>query len=208
MTADLDVRERVLEHARDEFLSRGFSKVTLDEIASDLGISKKTLYKFYPSKEELLRASLHAMMRSAGWELERISSSDKPFAEKLAEAMVTMGKYISRFRREGLADVQRNAPSIWKEADKFREDHIVSKLVAMIVQARKENIFRPEVNEQVLIRMLVSSIQGVINPQVLTQHSFSAQEAAQSIFKVLFEGALTDTARKEFHVFDKSTEFV
>ncbi|MGA3243256.1 MAG: TetR/AcrR family transcriptional regulator [Bacteroidota bacterium] len=198
----------MLEHARDEFLSRGFSKVTLDEIASDLGISKKTLYKFYPSKEELLRASLHAMMRSAGWELERISSSDKPFAEKLAEAMVTMGKYVSQFRREGLADIQRNAPSIWKELDKFREEHIVSRLVSMIVQARRENIFRPEVNEQVLIRMLVSSIQGVINPQVLTQHSFSAQEAAQSILKVLFEGALTDAAREEFHAFDKPTEFV
>jgi AcrR family transcriptional regulator len=208
MTADLDVRERVLEHARDEFLSRGFSKVTLDEIASDLGISKKTLYKFYPSKEELLRASLHAMMRSAGWELERISSSDKPFAEKLAEAMVTMGKYVSQLRREGLADIQRNAPSVWKELDKFREEHIVSRLVSMIVQARRENIFRPEVNEQVLIRMLVSSIQGVINPQVLTQHSFSAQEAAQSILKVLFEGALTDAAREEFHAFDKPTEFV
>lgn len=208
MTADLDVRERVLEHARDEFLSRGFSKVTLDEIASDLGISKKTLYKFYPSKEELLRASLHAAMRSAGWELERISSSDKPFAEKVADAMVTMGKYISRFRREGLADIQRNAPSIWKELDKFREEHIVSKLITMIARARKENIFRSEVNDQVLIRMFVSSIQGIINPQVLTQHSFSAQEAAQSIFKVLFEGALTDTARREFHLFDKSTEFV
>ena len=207
MTADLDVRERVLEHARDEFLSRGFSKVTLDEIASDLGISKKTLYKFYPSKEELLRASLHAMMRSAGWELERISSSDKPFADKLAEALMTMGKYISRFRREGLADVQRFAPSIWKELDKYREEQIVSKLVTMITQARKENIFRAEVNEQVLIRMFVSSIQAIINPQVLSQHSFSAQEAAQNIFKVLFEGALTDAARREFHVFDKPTEF-
>jgi len=205
---DFEVRERVLEHAREEFLSRGFSKVTLDEIASDLGISKKTLYKFYPSKEELLRASLHAAMRSAGWELERISSSDSPFADKLAEAMATMGKYISRFRKEGLADIQRNAPSIWKELDKFREEHIVSKLVAMIVQARNENIFRPEIHEQLLIRMLVSSIQNIINPQVVTQYSFSAQEAAQSILRVLFEGALTDAARKEFHVFEKPTEFV
>jgi TetR/AcrR family transcriptional regulator, transcriptional repressor of aconitase len=205
---DFELRERVLEHARDEFISRGFSKVTLDEIASDLGISKKTLYKFYPSKEELLRASLHAAMRSAGWELERISSSDKPFAEKMAEAMATMGKYISRFRKEGLADIQRNAPSIWKELDKFREEHIVSKLVAMIVQARNENIFRPEIHEQILIRMLVSSIQSIINPQVVTQYSFSAQEAAQSILKVLFEGALTDAARNEFHVFEKPTEFV
>ena len=56
--------------------------------------------------------------------------------------------------------------------------------------------------------MLVSSIQTVINPQVLTQYSFSAQEAVQGIMKILFEGALTDEARKEFHVFEKPTEYV
>ena len=144
MQGDLDLRERVLEHARTEFLARGFSKVTLDEISSHLGISKKTLYKFYPSKEELLRASLHAAMRSAGWELERIISSEKPFVEKLATAMMTMGKYINRFGKEGLIDIQRFAPSIWKELEKFREEHILSRLVTMIVQARHENILRAE----------------------------------------------------------------
>lgn len=208
MPTDLELRERILEHARDVFLARGFSKVTVDEISADLGISKKTLYKFYPSKEELLRAALHSMMRSAGWELERIISSDKPFVEKLATAMITMGRYISKFRRESMVDVQRFVPHLWKELDRFREEHIISRLVTMIVQARNEDIFRPEVNEQVLIRMLVSSVQGVMNPDALTQHSFSAKEAAHSIFKVIFEGALTDAARREFHVFDKPTELV
>ncbi|HTY36422.1 MAG TPA: TetR/AcrR family transcriptional regulator [Bacteroidota bacterium] len=208
MTTDLEIRERVLERARDEFLSKGFSKVTLDELATDLGISKKTLYKFYPSKEELLRASLHSMMRSAGWELERIASSEAPFAEKLADAMTTMGKYVSRFRREGIADIQRCAPTIWKELDKFREEHIVSRLVKMIVQARNEDIFRPEIHEQILIRMLVSSVQGVINPQVVSQYSFSAEDAARGILKVLFQGALTDKARGDFHIFDQPKEYV
>jgi AcrR family transcriptional regulator len=206
MPADLDLRERVLEHARQLFLDRGFSKVTIDEIASDLGISKKTLYKFYPSKEELLRASLHSMMRSAGWELERIISSDKPFVEKLAATMMTMGNYICKLRRESVVDVQRFSPSLWKELDKFRQQHIVSRLVGMIAQARDEKIFRPEVNEQVLVYMLVGSIQGAINPEVLSNQSFSAAEALQCIFTVLFEGALTDAARKEFHVFDKPTD--
>ena len=78
----------------------------------------------------------------------------------------------------------------------------------MIAQARDEKIFRPEVNEQVLINMLVSSIQGIVNPEVLSRHSFSAEEAALSIFTIVFEGALTDSARNEFHFFDKPTEFV
>ena len=208
MSAEFELRERILERAREEFLSRGFSKVTLDEIASYLGISKKTLYKSYPSKEELLKAALHSMMRSAGWELERIISSDKPFVEKLAETMMTMGKYISRLRRETIVDVQRFSPSLWKDLEKFRQEYIVSKLLTMISQARAENIFRPEVDEQVLIHMLVNSIQGIIRPDVLAQQSFSAQDAARSIFQVIFEGALTEDARKEFHVFEKPSQLI
>jgi AcrR family transcriptional regulator len=208
MTTDLEIRERILEHSRDEFLTRGFSKVTIDEIATNLGISKKTLYKFYPSKEELLRASLHAMMRSAGWELERIASSNRPLVEKLASALMLVGKYVSRLRSETISDFQRFVPSLWKELDEFRQEQIINRLVRMLQQGRAENVFRPEVNEQVLIYMLVSSLRTVIHPLILSKHSFSAEEAAKSIFKVLFEGAFTDEARKEFHVLENSTELL
>ena len=208
MTTDLEIRERILEHSREEFLARGFSKVTIEEIATNLGISKKTIYKFYPSKEELLRASLHAMMRSAGWELERITSSDKPLVEKLASALMLVGKYVSRLRGETISDFQRFVPSLWKELDEFRQEQIINRLVRMLQQGRAENVFRPEVNEQVLIYMLVSSLRTVIHPSVLSKHSFSAEEAAMSIFKVLFEGAFTDEARREFHVLENSTELL
>ena len=130
----MELRERILERSRDEFLTRGFSKVTLDEIASNLGISKKTLYKFYPSKEELLRASLHAMMRSAGWELERIASSEKPLVEKLASALMLVGKYVSRIRGETITDLQRFVPSLWKELDEYRQEQIINRLVRMLQQ--------------------------------------------------------------------------
>ncbi len=208
MATDFELKERILEYSRDEFLTRGFSKVTLDEIASNLGISKKTLYKFYPSKEELLRSSLHAMMRSAGWELERIASSEKPLVEKLATALMIAGKYISRVRREAITDFQRFVPSLWKEIDQYRNEHIISRLVKLLEQGREQHVFRPEVNEQVLIYMLTSSLREVVNPAVLSKHSFSAQEAAMSIFKVLFEGAFTDEAKREFHILENSTELL
>jgi len=207
MTTELELRDVILEHARNEFLARGFSKVTVDEIASQLGISKKTLYKSYPSKEELLRASLHSMMRSAGWELERIVSSDRPLVEKLATAMIAMGTYLSRLRKESLVDLQRSAPTIWRELDKFRKEHVVSRLVAMVAQAKSENVLRPEVHEEVVVQMLITSIQGIVNPEVLITHSFSAEQATRSIITVIFQGALTDSARKGLRPFESKQEY-
>lgn len=205
MSNDLELRDRILLLSRDRFMQFGFTKVTLDEIANDLGISKKTLYKFFSSKEELLKASVLATMRGIEQSVERIASSNKPFAEKLAEVMILFGKNWGKIGKAIQNDMPRYVPELWKEIEKFRREKIITKLAAMIQQAREEKIFREDVNEDILIHMLIHSIQGIMNPEVLSQNSFSAQEAFRTIFKVLFEGTLTDEARKDFHLFNTPT---
>ena len=203
MSGEFETRERILEHARERFLHQGFSKVTVDELSVDLGMSKKTFYKFFPSKEELLRTIIYAMMKGVEREMERIENSDKPFAERLADVMMLLGKNMGRISRAFQLDIQRFAPALWKEAETFRREHLITRIGRMILKAREEGIFREEINEVILVHMLLHSIQGIVNPEFLTQQSFSLNEAFRTIFKTLFEGALTDEARKEFHVFDQ-----
>jgi len=191
-------KERILDLAQDRFFKMGFNKVTLDELSSELGISKKTMYKFFPSKEDLVKTIVHMTLRSAQKEVERITLQEKPFVHRLAEVMMFMGKMTSRLGRPFLKDMQRFAPSIWKEADEFRRTHLLSKVISMIHQAKQENVFRGDVNEEVIVMMLTACIQNIVTPDVLSQHSFSPKEAMYTIFHVIFEGALTEEARKEF----------
>ena len=51
-----ETKERIVQRARDEFFAHGFSKVTMDELCDELGISKKTMYEHFNSKDELLDA--------------------------------------------------------------------------------------------------------------------------------------------------------
>jgi hypothetical protein len=104
----------------------------------------------------------------------------------------------SRLGRPFLKDMQRFAPSIWKEADEFRRVHLLSKVISMIHQAKQEHVFRSDVNEEVIVMMLNACIQNIVTPEVLSQHSFSPKDAMYTIFHVIFEGALTEEARKEF----------
>jgi AcrR family transcriptional regulator len=184
-------------------MHQGFSKVTLDEIASELGMSKKTLYKYFENKEDLLRTGVEQNMRAIACEMDLIASSDKSFSEKLAGVMMLIGKQMSRLSRTAMVDMQKFAPELWKEIDTFRREQIFNKIGKMIMQAREENVLRPYVNEQILTLMIINCVQGILNPEVLSQNSFSAEQAFRIIFKTVFEGALTDEARKDFHVFDQ-----
>jgi AcrR family transcriptional regulator len=203
MTTDTEIRERIISFAREHFMHEGFSKVTLDEIAAELGMSKKTLYKYFEDKEDLLRAGIEENLRKVSREIDAITASGDSFAEKLARVMMLIGKQMSRLSRGAMLDMQKFTPELWKQIETFRREQIFVKIGGMIAQAREENIFRTHVNEQMLTLMIITCIQGILNPEVLTQNSFSAEEAFQFIFRTIFEGALTDESRKDFHVFDQ-----
>jgi AcrR family transcriptional regulator len=198
----LEEKERIVQSATDKFLNLGISKVTLDEIASELRMSKKTVYKFFPSKDELLRAIVHMMMARMERQISAIVSSDKPFPEKMTELMSFAGKFVGRLSNQFIADMQRFAPALWKEVERFRREKIFSKLENMFVQAKEEGFLRKDLHHGLFMLMFLHSMQGIMNPQTLSQQSFSAQEAFKGIFKILFEGSLTDEARKQFHFFD------
>ena len=183
----------------------GFSKVTLDEMASELGMSKKTLYKHFDSKEALLRSCMESRLKNVTIAIDQIVNSARPFAEKLADLLVVIGRQVSKLNRTAQLDMQKFSPVLWKEIEAFRREQIYTKIGRMISQAREEHIFRAEVNGQILLLMFLNCVQGIVNPEVLSQNSFSAEEALRTIFRIIFEGVLTDEARKDFHVFDSPT---
>ncbi|MDD8018459.1 MAG: TetR/AcrR family transcriptional regulator [Bacteroidota bacterium] len=202
---EIEPKERIIGHAEERFLSSGFNKVTLDELSGELGISKKTMYKFFPSKEDLVRTVMHMIMKRVEKNVNAISASEKPVIQKLAELMLFVGKLVGRISRAFQMDVQRFMPTLWKEVDKFRNETILSRVGLIIKEAKREAKFRDDVSDEVVMMMFISSVQSIVNPEVLSQHSFSPKEAMYTIFHVIFEGSLTEEARKEFIKYEFST---
>ncbi|RPI05854.1 MAG: TetR/AcrR family transcriptional regulator [Ignavibacteriae bacterium] len=191
---------RIMEAAADRFMDAGLYKVTMDEIASDLRVSKKTIYKSFPSKEILLRSIVQSMMHRVEGEIQSIISSEKPFEEKLSSILALVGTIVGKLSHPFMRDIQRFAPGLWKEIETFRREKIFSKIFQMLRQARKEGVFREDLNIDLFYLVLTTAMQGIMNPLVLSQQPFSAEEAFKGIFRILYEGALTDDARKRFQL--------
>lgn len=200
---DMEDKQRIVEVASRRFRQVGISKVTLDEIANELGMSKKTMYKFFPSKEDLLAAVVHGMMNGLRAKVENIVSSNKSFTEKLPEILGHLGREIGTTSKQFLIDLQRFTPALWKEMDEFRRERILTNIRQLFMQAREEGIFRKDLNIDLFLLLFVNSVQGIVNPQVLSEHSFSMNEALHGIFKIIFEGAMSEEARKDSELFEK-----
>lgn len=199
MSGDFETRNRILEAAREQFFQLGFTKVTMDEIASGLGMSKKTLYRFFSGKDELLRE----VVELNKGEIERglddiLQDKSLNFVERLKRLIAFLATRLSRISPLFMQDLRRNAPQLWKEIEAFRRQRATGVFGGLIEEGVREGVFRGDVDRQLLTLMYINLIQGIIHAEVLSQLPLSASQAFEAIIKVLFEGILTDEFRATY----------
>jgi AcrR family transcriptional regulator len=178
----------------------GISKVTIDEIASDPGMSKKTLYKHFPSKEDLLRNVIHARIKRNGKRFIDIMGSGKPFVEKLQEIFAFAGREFSTPGRQFILDLRRMAPDLWAEAEEYRQTTIVTNVTKMVEQAKEDGMMRKDLDVDLFVLVFQNAVQNILTPKTLSEQPFSPVQAFEGILKILFEGSLTDDARATIHL--------
>lgn len=196
---DLELKNRILTAARDEFYIYGFSKVTVDEIANKLGMSKKTLYKFFPSKDELVREVVRMVIKEMeACRCNVMAHDDIDFVEKLKQLMKYVGIQYSKMSRHLIEDLEKNASSIWKEIADYRTEHIQKNFSALLKEGAAHGVFRIDVDDDLILLIYSNVIRNIINPEILTQLPYSAAQVFDAAIKILFEGMLTDAARKQY----------
>ncbi|NTV81149.1 MAG: TetR/AcrR family transcriptional regulator [Candidatus Aminicenantes bacterium] len=193
------LRARIVEAAGALFVNRGFIRVTSDEIAGRLGISKATLYKAFPGKEAILRAVVRRIMNEILAGVERIIADDSlGFVEKMVALLSFLGARMARFEPVLIRDLQRHVPGIWKEIEEFRREKIYKNFRIILEAGRREGYFREDVDLELLLAMFVSLVQELINPAAILRSGRSPAETFRSVIKVFFQGILTDKGRMDF----------
>ncbi len=198
MAGALEVQNRILEVAGSQFFSLGFTKVTMDEIAHELGMSKRTLYQYFPGKKALLRKALLSRTERISEGLGNISQSNEThFGEKLEQSLTLVATEIPHFSPIFLRDIQRHAPEVWQELDQRREEHIHTRFGQLIQEGVKEGCLRKDIDAKVLVLLFSTLIRNILNPETLSRLPLSAPQAFSVISGVLFEGILTDKGRSQ-----------
>ena len=197
---------RILDTAREHFFTLGFTKVTMDEMAHELGMSKKTLYQYFPGKKELLREALLGINLKINEGLEGIIHDNQiDFSEKLERALGFVASELPRFSPLFLRDIQRHAPDIWQELDRRRSRSIKKYLGALIHEGIHKGILRKDVDAEFLVLLFSTLILNIINPETLSRLPLSTTQAFANINQVVFRGILTDKGRAKYQDMRSST---
>lgn len=189
-------QDRIVEVAREQFFSLGFSRVSMDEIAHQLGMSKRTLYRHFPSKKELLREALVGKVKQVSRKLKDIiEAENEDFIERLRGVFSTMALETPRLSQAFLKDLQRNASDVWEELDRERQQTIHTQFRHFFEEGINKGFFKRDLDPDLLIFMMSALAQGVLTPEILSELPVSNIQAVNMVFTVLFHGMLTPQAK-------------
>ncbi|MFA7228413.1 MAG: TetR/AcrR family transcriptional regulator, partial [Melioribacteraceae bacterium] len=150
MINSIEIKGRILNKAYEMFHGYGFSKITMEEIAAELGISKKTLYKHFSNKEHILKELISSIKCEVNEFIEELLADKSiEFIEKLKKFMNFIAKQGSRLEGPMGRDLIKNHPEFWRDIDEFRKKSAYSNLSRLIEQGIKSGIFRKDVNTEI-----------------------------------------------------------
>jgi AcrR family transcriptional regulator len=197
--SDLELKNRILESAKDNFFSNGFSKLTMEDFAHSMGMSKKTIYKFFPGKDDIVKAITHEKMHAIHHQCECFRNDNSmEFIDRIKSTINFITSEMQQMKPQFYLDVQRTMPDLWKEIDNFRNEKVMNDFALMVKQGVDLGIFRSDVNVQVFVLMYATAMRNIINPEVLSHLPINISQAYQSAVTVFFEGMMTDEGRNKY----------
>lgn len=161
--------QRILEAAERLFLDFGYGGFTMDKLAEALGMSKKTLYKHYEGKDELLAFVLDGRSTRLDRELTALLEGHSDGRADFGAKMVTFIEYVvERFAEISepfLQDVRRNAPDLFRKIEDYREQHIPRHMRRLLDQGISAGLFRRDVPPEIVVGMLLHAAQNMLLPR-------------------------------------------
>jgi AcrR family transcriptional regulator len=155
------LKELILEKTRELFLTIGFKSVTMDQIAFDMGISKKTIYNFFENKNELVKAVTSYMFNSITRGVTEIKkNSDNPINE-LYDINLFLIKYLKKESVSPLYQLEKYYPLIHKEINKKQFDFITKSTTGSLNNGIKLGLFRKDIKIDFISRLYFKGMIGI-----------------------------------------------
>ena len=169
----------------------------MDDLAKELGISKKTLYAHFPGKFDLLEAVLADKFASVEATLKEVTSAHpRDFSATLHDLLAGTQRELDEIKPPFVRDMRQKAPQVFKVVETRRGALIQTYFGKLFVDGQRTGMVRKDVPAKLMIEILLAMVQSIMNPPKMEELGMLPKEGFAGILKIVLEGVLTAKGRK------------
>ncbi len=191
------MKDRIISIARETFSTYGYSHFSMVDLAKKIGISKKTLYKYFAGKEAILRSSFETFYDEITKGIKDIiESEDLNTLEIMRNTFAFVGEKLSIISPYYIEDIQRNAHSVWIDIEKAKADTVFHTFDKLLDKGQKEGLIKKNINKTLIVILYANAIDSILSPsftrripnEMMKNFPYSPTAVFEGLNDIIFQG--------------------
>lgn len=184
-----DIRDRIIESAENRFYRFGFSKVSIDEIVADAKTSKAAVYRFFSSKEELVKEVVVRLNLHINSNISEITGKGTlGFKEKIGEIIIFTSGLFQHISPQFMLDLQKSTPELWLEYKKMRLNRINTYYRGLFSEGINSGIVRKDIPLEFILFYYTKITEIAVTPSLQEELKYNQKKIYEFISTLFFEG--------------------
>lgn len=187
----------LMEKSLQLFFRYGVRSISMDEIASSLGVSKKTLYNLVDNKAHLIeKVMLHHLSSEQDVFMHVVDSSDNAVM-KLAKIYAFNLKNLGGINPTLILELQKYYAGVWKHFEAHKNDFVYQTVLQNIKEGKSQGLYRSEVNAEIISKIYTNRMDIIMDGDLFPARDYSFSTLIRELFVYHIRGIATLEGIKE-----------
>lgn len=190
------MRDRILNTTREQFLTYGIRSISMDDIASNLAISKKTIYKHFADKKEIVQRVTESIVEEAQLRCTKSCEDSISAIDELLKLIEFINNLFTNMNPTAMYDLEKYYPESYvlfqEHQNVFIHDHLVNNLKRGI----EEGLYRDDLDVEITARLRMGQIKIAFHPEFFPPNQFELRKIQLISLDLYMMGIATTKGRE------------
>ncbi|MEI8141489.1 MAG: TetR/AcrR family transcriptional regulator [Chitinophagia bacterium] len=185
------MEERILLKARDLMLQSGLRQVTMDELAQQLGMSKKTIYQYYKDKDDLVKAVVNLELKNHEISCEACGTNAENAIHEMFLVMENMKVMTQTMNPNSMMELEKHFPSAFEIIKNHKDEFLFSLIKQNLTKGIEEGCYRNDLDIDILSKFRLETVFIPFNLRLFPLDKFNSLEVHTQLMEHFVYGLMT-----------------
>ncbi len=191
------IKEKIIQKSADLHYKYGIKNVTMDQLAKELGISKKTIYQYFDNKTDLVKQTADYIFDQIQTEIDKICLMKLNPYEELLSVKNVVKNMLRKSELSPHYQLKKYYPEIAKGLEERKFKSIMECLEHNLKKGIKSGYYKENLDKEFVKRMYYSNTVNLINPEIFPPEQFDRQKTMDLFLNMFLSGISTKKGRKK-----------
>lgn len=184
--------QNILEKVAQMYMKYGIKSITMDDVARDLSISKKTLYQYVADKNDLVRKVVLMSQKARKEAFLQLKERNLNAIEEMLEVHKAINIILKNQNPSYEYDLRKYYPEIFEEITNAGRGHMEANIRTNLEKGKREGLFRADLDVDIITRLQLFRMETICNNNIFTVEEFASPKIFMEIFYYHLRGIASE----------------